>query len=419
MVPPMRKGCDRTGRPRRRSRAVRAWALTILALACTNRERANPLDPRNPETRGVPLPPRVVPGASAAVLAWQPIAVREIGAYRIERSSAGEPFSPIGPGDLPPWQSSVRDSPLTEGTSYLYRLVVVAGDREVLSDSVTIRTGVGSAWFAGEATLQLVSSQLATGLDTVATLSWPTAIDASSDASAWVADYGASRVLLVNTVPSVEASIPLDGYVVGLASTQGGSRCWAVEAWYGELLQIAPHAVLRRTTLPDRPYCVAWSPSDETVWVGHASGVTRYSPEGVADTTYTEPVRSARISVSPWDGSCWAVQPESGSVIRLPASQGQPTVRYGFEAPCDVCARTADGHCWVADCGSDSLYLLSSEGATVAAWSVPGITSVSTTHGMHSAWATGEGGLLRFGRDGFQECALSDLRWGAVAACLP
>jgi hypothetical protein len=415
----MRERCEPAAWARQRLRTVPAWVLIILALACTDRERANPLDPRNPETHGVPPPPRVVPGASAAVLAWQPILVRDVGGYRIERSSAGEPFSPVGPGDLPSWQRSVRDSPLTQGTSYRYRLVVVAGDREVFSDSVIIRTAAGSAWFAGETTLQLVSSRLGTGLDTVATLSWPTAIDASSDESAWVADYGASSLLLVNPAPSVEASIPLDGYVVGLASTQGGSRCWAVEAWYAELLQIAPHAVLRRITLPDRPYCVAWSPSDETVWVGHESGVTRYSPEGVADTTYTEPVRSARISVSPWDGSCWTVQPENGSVIRLPASQGQPTVRYGFGVPCDVCARTADGHCWVADCGSDSLYLLSSEGTTVAAWPVPGIAGVSTTRGMQSAWVSTEDGLLRFGRDGFQECALSDLRWGAVAACLP
>ncbi len=403
--------------------ALAALLLLLLVLplaqSCTERERANPLDPRNPVTHGKPYPPRVVTGSRVAVLAWEPLDHVSLSGYRVERMDEGGAFLPVGPGNLPRWQLTLRDSPLEAGARYFYRLVILAAGREIPSDSTECREGSGSAWFLAETRLLLVSSRMTAGVDTVTTLSWAVAIDASPDGTAWAADYGSGLLLYLDADPSVAATIASQGYPVSVSTVDGSNRCWVVDTWAVELTQVSPGGILTRVTLPDYPFAVSCSGYDGSVWVGHASGVSRYSSEAVLDTTYPEPARPSRVSVCPADGSCWALNGLDDSVVRLSADGGPTMVLRYFDEPCDLSAETPDGYCWVADSGTDRLYLVDAVGSVQGSWTIPGIANVSACRSVQAAWIVCADGLVRVGRDGQPECTVSGLTRGLPAATVP
>ncbi len=409
------------------SRACRCFAsglpvalLAVLAgQACTDRPRSNPLDPRNPVTHGRPPAPRVVTGSGVAVLAWEPLDLGSLDGYRVERSDDGGPFAPLGAGNLPVSQLTLRDSPLESGGRYFYRLVVLADDREIPSDSVRVREGPGSTWYLGESRLLCVSSRLGTGIDTVATLSWAASIDASADGTAWVGDFGAGLLLYVDSDPSVAATVAYQGYPVGITTVETSSSCWVADSWSVELVQVAPGGVLIRRSLPNYPYSLSWSSHDGSVWVGHVDGVSRYGSAGTYQTTYSAFETPYRVSVSPIDGACWVLDGTERTVVRLSADSGPPIAAGSFEDPCDLNAETPDGCCWIADCGSDQLYLVDVDGTVEGVWSVPGIWSVSACRSVDVAWVVCDDGLVRIGRDGQRECAVPELAWGLPAATVP
>jgi hypothetical protein len=394
--------------------------LTLpVAQSCTDRERANPLDPQNPLTHGKPSRPRVVTGSRVAVVAWEPLALGSLSGYRVERMDDTGAFVPVGPGNLPPWQLSLRDSPLDTGARYYYRLVVLADSREVPSDSTECREGSGSAWFLGENRLLLVSSRISSGVDTVTTVWWSTAIDASTDGTAWAADYGSGALLYLDADPSVAASLPFQGYPADISTEDGSNRCWVVDAWSAQLMRVSPAGTLAWATLPDYPYTVSHTVYDGSVWVGHASGVSRYDSYASLLSTYCEPARPYRVSASPADGSCWALNGLDGTVVRLSTDGGPPLVLDYFDEPDDLSAETPDGCCWVADRGTDRLYLVDSAGVVLGSWEVPGIAAVSACPTTQAAWIVCADGLVRMGRDGQRECAVPSLSRGLPAATVP
>jgi hypothetical protein len=258
-----------------------------------------------------------------------------------------------------------------------------------------------------------------TGVDSLLSISYPTAIAATSDGKAWVADYGPGSLLFFDADPSLAASIPFPGYAVDLAAEEETSQCWVVDTWEAELVRASPSGVLSRTALPNYPYSVSWSGFDRHVWVGHASGITKYSPQGDPQETYAEPARPYRVSASPWDGSCWAIDGETDTVVKMPAGGGPPTVVGGFDQPSDVSALAADGYCWVADWGAEQAVLLGPDGSREGAWRMPGITGVSACPSSESAWAVCGDGLVRLGRDGEAECVIAGLANGMAAATVP
>lgn len=66
---------------------IHAALACLLLLACSNRERSNPLDPRNPDTHGAPTGFQVSANRDTAWLSWDPIEVGGLERYLLYRSS--------------------------------------------------------------------------------------------------------------------------------------------------------------------------------------------------------------------------------------------------------------------------------------------------------------------------------------------
>jgi hypothetical protein len=105
--------------------------------------------------------------------------------------------------------------------------------------------------------------------------------------------------------------------------------------------------------------------------------------------------------------------------VRLSTDGGPPLVLDYFDEPDDLSAETPDGCCWVADRGTDRLYLVDSAGVVLGSWEVPGIAAVSACPTTQAAWIVCADGLVRMGRDGQRECAVPSLSRGLPAATVP
>src|SRR5262245_20649826 len=102
--------------------------LALLALAgCSNRERANPFDPKNPNTRGSPGGFTAIANDGFVELHWAPAAGTGLVGYHLYRRSPADTFVALT-GLLSPSLTGYRDRGLLNGVTYTYRLTFVFAD---------------------------------------------------------------------------------------------------------------------------------------------------------------------------------------------------------------------------------------------------------------------------------------------------
>ncbi|MFB0516848.1 MAG: hypothetical protein ACETWG_09645 [Candidatus Neomarinimicrobiota bacterium] len=119
----------------------------LLVVACSNRERTNPLDPDNPVTHGAPTGFRAVANRDTARLSWDPLEVSNLDKYYIYRCVGKDSltlYSVVASNT-----TSFRDLKLTYDISYAYALqaVTTAGEsRRTPPD--TVIPGPVNFWIA-------------------------------------------------------------------------------------------------------------------------------------------------------------------------------------------------------------------------------------------------------------------------------
>jgi hypothetical protein len=92
----------------------------LLILACSDRERSNPLDPGNPDTHGAPTGFQVVANRDTAWLSWNPVQVEGLERYLLYRSIGADPlrlYHRTGPDS-----TLFTDIDLTYDSTYVYVL---------------------------------------------------------------------------------------------------------------------------------------------------------------------------------------------------------------------------------------------------------------------------------------------------------
>ncbi|MFC1583174.1 hypothetical protein ACFL4U_00685 [Candidatus Neomarinimicrobiota bacterium] len=92
----------------------------LLILACSDRERSNPLDPGNPETHGAPTGFQVVANRDTAWLSWNPVEVEGLERYLLYRSIGTDPlrlYHRMGPDS-----TLFTDINLKYDSTYVYAL---------------------------------------------------------------------------------------------------------------------------------------------------------------------------------------------------------------------------------------------------------------------------------------------------------
>lgn len=99
---------------------IPVFLISLLLLDCSDRERSNPLDPRNPDTHGAPTGFQVVANRDTAQLSWDPVLVDSLERYLLHRSTGTDPpslYHRVGPDS-----TMFNEYNLKYDSTYIYAL---------------------------------------------------------------------------------------------------------------------------------------------------------------------------------------------------------------------------------------------------------------------------------------------------------
>lgn len=121
---------------------IKILLLVILLIlsACSDRERANPFDPGNPDTHGAPVGLRIQSDRKKVELSWKRINVELLLHYNVYRTCNSGPL--ILYDTIPATQNILIDRSVEYDSLYTYRVqAVTESDSGALSESIRITPG--------------------------------------------------------------------------------------------------------------------------------------------------------------------------------------------------------------------------------------------------------------------------------------
>jgi DNA-binding beta-propeller fold protein YncE len=337
-------------------RSVAAVLVAAGLLAgCSERERANPFDPLNPQTGGVPAGFVAVAGSGYIQLRWQvPVGIDLIG-YRLARRAAGDTAYRVLSERLAPNSSLFTDFNVANGRRYDYRL------------SYIFDTGVapaGAEDFATPGPLRpwVTDSDVAQALQLSAdgrhivlaeqgfVSPGPVAVD-PSDGRLWVGDTYTGNLSIFASGTRVNIS-SLES-AIAIAIDPRDHSAWVCDEHLGEVAHFrstGDRAVPPRIGPFSYPIDVAVDPNDGTVWVcdNDARQVQVFRSDGVRLRTIDVP-RPSRIAVHPVTQDAWVTSFESGVVLRLSVDGVESETFPGFRGPIAIAIDGPRQRVWVAD----------------------------------------------------------------------
>ncbi len=390
----------------------RALALLTLALiaGCTTRERANPLDPRNPSTGGRPAGFQALAEDGQVLLQWTPMDPRLVSGFLLERTPEGvNGFIQIGP-IFRPSDGSFLDLAVLNGVTYHYRLsyTTIAGKQSPFAEDLASPSPV-IPWVAEAGRRSLVrltadGRHIALeepGFDLPSNV----AVDRARH-NVWLVDNGAGQVVLY--LPSIGARVSIPGFqdpgIAAVDRLSGDS--WVSDYTAGLVRHLAqsgnpstPPAV-GGTLLG--PLGVDVDPQSGVLWVCERIGgtVRRFKSDGTALGT-TSLASPSRVSVDSANGEAWVSSFETGRVVHFEADGAAHDTIAGFHGPVGVAVDPYRSRVWVADPVAGEVVALHFDGSTefrVGGLSGPVELAVET--GSGEAWAVVTGAIVRISPPG-------------------
>ena len=340
--------------------------LTALALlaGCSNRERANPLDPANPVTGGRPQGFNAVAGQSVVTLSWTAQPALAIDGFLLQRLVTGDSLYRSVPAAFAPGTSGYTDLLVSDGSLIRYRLYyLIHGSPGHLPAEDEATPGPQRPWVAdvGAGTLVLLSPD---GRDVVSS-----SRDAG-DLQSLAVDPADGRVWTSSRFDGlVTTRLPGDRVPVNILGL-GQPFSLAVSprdhgAWICELGGALVHYSASGTSLPgrvdllDTPSGVAVSLRDYSVWVCENGGdrVRHFdSAGGLIATGYVG--TPSRLAVDSVSGQAWVTSLSLGRIWRLSALGARLDSSSVAAGPIGIAMDARRGRVWVADAVGDRVVVL-------------------------------------------------------------
>ena len=352
--------------PLRRAAAVATLALLgALLAACSQRERANPLDPENPSSGGAPQGFNAVADFVSARLVWTPRADLGIDGFRLYRKAPfDQDYVPLG-GLRPATSTGYFDGGLIDGLDYRYRLYyVIDGENAVRYAEDVVTAG---------------------------------------RVRAWTVDAGGGR--LIKLAP--------DGRDIHTARTGfGGSSTLAVTPDHGPLwipdelggiVRIRDPQDFLGPNVPgitNQPFTVALDPVDGTAWVCDLDGkVVHLTPQGTsAGGSLVNLSRPAGIATHPGTGDVWVTE-LTGHRVRRYDRTGVPLGARVLPSPSRVAVDSLTGIAWVTSSTFHRVWLVRPDMVAIDSVAIDGPLGVALDWRRRTAWIAAPGSDVLVGLD--------------------
>jgi len=394
----------------RRRRVTAAWALRGLCLAglaaagagCDGRERTNPFDPLNPDSRGEPRVLAATAACRQVELAWDGLEMVDQLGYRVWRASPPGAESLLTAVPLAPATRTWTDTSAANGVSLRYRVEFLFEGASGFTAPAAARPGAALAWAADPCawglSLLTPDARGERALLQEGRAIYDLAVDAAGHRlfAAAPNDPGALLVLATDGVGEAR-EIPLTGATCVSWSAAAGAL--AAGAFYegrvtwlddaGTVLQELDAAGSPRRYPEDvaiRDSSCTWiALSDATRRDGRLLRARLGS--AAADTVAAAIGRPTAVADDPGRG-CW-VADRAGAVFYVTDALAATASAAGAVAePTDVAADGA-GRCWVSDRGAGALLLLDRDCAVLRRLEgLPGLFGVTVDPLGGMLWVT-------------------------------
>lgn len=334
-------------------------ALLIAALAlvsCSRRERANPFDPANPDTRGRPAGFVAQAGNGLVVLRWRNPGAIDLAGYRVQRRLAGQTDYATLVELLPATATSFGDFGLLNGVRHEYRLAYVFAEGVAPVAAEDFATpGPLRPWItdvgAGELLELTADGRHVLAVDRGFVSPAHLAVDGATG-DVWVGDSYTGDVTVLNTSGQRRVITSLLR-PAGLAIDPLDHSLWVCDEHFDEVAHFLPSgeaAAPPRIGPLELPLDVAVDPVANLVWVcenGDPS-LRAFRRNGVAVFDVAVP-RPSRVAVDSLTHDAWTTSFERGLAVRV-NSAGFPTDTVtGLRGPIGVAVDSRRGAIWIAD----------------------------------------------------------------------
>ena len=393
--------------------AIRVGAVVFLVLftACADRERLNPLDPLNPQTKGRPTGVEVISKKDRVILSWDRIEVQGLVGYNIYRKSAQDssfsktgfcastvtvfedtdvrydleygyqvsavtsnyesfPSAPvfITPGPTYYWVADTYNGQIVKLT-HDARHVIFRSSMIGYPYSIASYPGDGSAWVADVLSEEVIKiSADGDFVQWVYGFSQPVdvAVD-PADGSVWVADDWSGSITKLNSFGNRDFDVSFFPQPTSLSVDRRDRGCWLVERGR-KVANILPYQSAMELSIPFvSPQAVAVT-TDGSLWVADSSAVHKLLPPYQRIALSVPSFYFAyRVAVGEKTGSCWVLDiGGSGRLVKL-SSQGEIEFELsGFSGARSLTVSPYDEGCLICDTGNDRVVKVSAEGEVVA-----------------------------------------------------
>ncbi|UCF78797.1 MAG: hypothetical protein JSW03_00515 [Candidatus Eiseniibacteriota bacterium] len=343
---------------------------SLLVSSCGERERANPLDPLNPETGGSPPGFQTLALDGRVELRWSPLQLQGLtgyNAYRRERTErTGGLFQLLEGSPFSSGLGRTTDSSVTNGTTYEYKLVPLIQEHgEGTSSPVLAATpgphfAVASDGWSG--LVRKFSADMRASLWSVGGLYYPFSV-ASNGADVWVTDLYAGLFRLTGEGALLWGRV---GFLLPVwVSVTAGGRSAVVDQVSAAVTVFSPDGATEATITEglEGPTCASFGPQGE-LWVADpvAGSVRKYSSSGSLVGSFTSCLQPRFLDVEMGTGVCWVGDVETSELIRLSPEANELARVSSFSSVTALEVDEYSGGCWLGDGDREEIVHVSGEG---------------------------------------------------------
>lgn len=390
--------------------------LVVLGLGCSGLDRSNPLDPKNPETRGKVSGVEVSSQKHDVSLSWDSIASDGIKHYSVYRKEADETeFKLIGNSDGNRARYQDLNRAYDQSSQYCISASTTAGYESPRSDPVTITPGPLSYWVLDyyDGSIHHLTYDGRHRLSLIREAIWPTAAVADTARQRiWVIDYVTGFLLKISDRGDILEWISGLDHPTAITLDPVSHELWIVNRRRSEVVRLdSTGKQISYYTAFQEIRQLVWSGTEGFVWVADfgkkQAGLldrkgdwtvvqtltSQKSPvldcqfstglTWLADSTtvmlvssrpaaiprakqivLSEPVEG--LSVNQKTGGCWAILGQENltekKIVRIDKNGSVSNLISGFERAHALAANPHHGGCIVADSDNNRVVMLDSTG---------------------------------------------------------